>query len=28
LQVRQDRILSVFEGFCHMACLLITLRYF
>lgn len=28
LQVRQDRILSVFEGFCHLACLLITLRYF
>jgi transposase len=28
LQVRQDRILSVFEGFCHVACLLITLRYF
>jgi transposase len=28
LQVRQDRILSLFEGFCHMACLLITLRYF
>lgn len=28
LQVRQDRILSVFRGFCHFACLLITLRYF
>jgi len=28
LQVRQDRILSVFQGFCHIACLLITLRYF
>ena len=28
LQVRQDRILSVFQGFCHLACLLITLRYF
>jgi transposase len=28
LQVRQDRILSVFEGFCHVACLFITLRYF
>ena len=28
LQVRQDRILSVFQGFCHVACLLITLRYF
>lgn len=28
LQVRQDRILSVFEGFCHVACLLLTLRYF
>jgi len=26
--VRQDRILSVFQGFCHLACLLITLRYF
>ena len=28
LQVRQDRILSVFEGFFHVACLLITLRCF
>jgi len=28
LQTRQDRILSVFSGFCHLACLLITLRYF
>ncbi|MSO20881.1 MAG: hypothetical protein EXQ56_10555 [Acidobacteria bacterium] len=28
LQVRQDRILCVFQGFRHMACLLITLRYF
>jgi len=28
LQVRQDRILSVFMGFFHLACLLITLRYF
>ena len=28
LQVRQDRILSVFQGFCHIACLLITLRHF
>jgi transposase len=28
LQVRQDRILTVFQGFCHVACLLITLRYF
>jgi transposase len=28
LQTRHDRILSVFSGFCHLACLLITLRYF
>ena len=28
LQVRQDRILTLFQGFCHVACLLITLRYF
>ena len=28
LQIRQDRILTVFQGFCHVACLLITLRYF
>jgi len=28
LQTRYDRILSVFSGFCHLACLLITLRYF
>jgi transposase len=28
LQVRYDRILSVFAGFCHLACLIITLRYF
>lgn len=28
LQVRQDRILSVFKGFVHLACLMLTLRYF
>jgi len=28
LQTRHDRILSVFSGFCHLACLLITLRHF
>jgi transposase len=27
LLVRQDRILSVYRGFFHLACLLITLRY-
>lgn len=28
LQVRHDRILSVFQGFCHLVCLMITLRQF
>lgn len=28
LQVRNDRILSVFQGFCHLVCLMITLRHF
>lgn len=27
IQVRYDRILSVFQGFFHCACLVITLRY-
>jgi len=25
--VRQDRILSIYRGFFHFACLLITIRY-
>ena len=28
LLVRHDRYLSVYQGFFHLACLLITLRYF
>ncbi|MCU1247794.1 MAG: hypothetical protein JWQ49_823, partial [Edaphobacter sp.] len=27
IQVRYDRILTVFQGFFHCACLLITLRH-
>jgi hypothetical protein len=28
VQTRHDRILSVFSGFCHLPCLLITLSHF